>query len=151
MNARRAAPLPARLSRRHEQWLYATAGVLLASGLVWVVQHYFFAGSGEFGDGPSALQAWLLRIHGAAAMGFLIALGSLLPGHVVRGWRARKNHRSGVTVLTLSAVLIVSAYALYYISIEEARPWVSVVHWTVGAVAALCLPLHVRWGRGPKR
>lgn len=151
MTAHRTAPLPARLSRRHEQWLYATAGVLLASGLVWIVQHYFFAGSGEFGDAPSALQAWLLRIHGAAAMAFLIALGSLLPGHVVRGWRARKNHRSGVTVLTLAGVLIVSAYALYYLSSEEARPWVSAVHWAIGVVAALYLPLHVRWGRGRGR
>ena len=152
-NKHAGPPLPARLSRRHEGWLYASAGLLFLSGLAWVIQHYWMAGAGEFGDAAGSLQAWLLRIHGAAAMAFLIALGSLLPGHIVRGWRARRNHRSGMTLLALAAVLIVSAYALYYLSNEDARPWVSALHWVLGMVGAVYLPLHVllgRWSKGER-
>ncbi len=115
--------LPVKLNRRHKRWLYGVASVLAASGIGWLIAHYLLPGSGEFGDSTSASEPWWLRLHGAAAMGFLIALGSLLPGHISRAWQLRRNHRSGLTILGLVALLIVTGYGLYYAGDEQSRPW----------------------------
>lgn len=139
--------LPVRLSLRHKRWLYATAGLLFTSGLGWLIMHYLFAGRGDAGDAPHPSEPWWLRMHGAAAIGFLIALGSLLPGHISRAWQARRNHRSGLFMLMLVAALILTGYGLYYEGDEETRPWISLLHWWIGIAAAAGLPLHAVLGR----
>ena len=135
MTSPQVVRLPVRLSLRHKRWLYVTAVVLLASGLGWLVAHDLLGGRGEFGDAPHPSEPWWLRIHGAAAMGFLIGLGSLLPGHISRAWQMRRNHRSGLSILGMVALLI------------AARPWISCVHWLIGLAAAGMAPLHVVLGR----
>ncbi|MDO3522046.1 hypothetical protein [Ralstonia pseudosolanacearum] len=139
--------LPVRLSQRHKRWLYATGAVLCCSGLGWLVAHDLLGGQGPFGDAPHPSEPWWLRIHGAAAMGFLVALGSLLPGHVARAWQMRRNHRSGLFMLVLAALLVATGYGLYYAGDEQTRPWISCVHWLLGVAAAGVAPLHVYLGR----
>jgi Na+/H+-dicarboxylate symporter len=139
--------LPVRLSPRHQRWLYGAAGILAASGLGWLIAHYLLPGSGAFGDVRNASEPWWLRLHGAAAMGFLCALGSVLPSHSLRAWRQRRNHRSGLSVLGMAALLVATGYALYYVGDEQSRPWFSAIHWIVGLGATVGLPLHVRIGR----
>ncbi|AST31273.2 hypothetical protein AB6Q13_05265 [Ralstonia solanacearum] len=139
--------LPVRLSQRHKRWLYATAAVLCISGLGWLVAHDLLGGQGAFGDAPHPSEPWWLRLHGAAAMAFLVALGSLLPGHVSRAWQMRRNHRSGLFMLGLVLLLIATGYGLYYAGDEQTRPWISCVHWVLGLAAAGMAPLHVYLGR----
>lgn len=139
--------LPMRLSQQHERWIYATGGVLFLSGLGWLIAHFFLAGPGEFGELHHVSEPWWLRLHGAGAMVFLLALGSLFPGHIVRAWQVRKNHRTGLLMLTIMAVLVVTGYGLYYAGDETTRPWISAVHWVVGLAAAAGLLLHVQIGR----
>lgn len=93
------------------------------------------------------VEPWWLRVHGAAAMAFLVALGSLLPGHVSRAWQMRRNHRSGLFMLGLVLLLIATGYGLYYAGDEQTRPWISCVHWVLGLAAAGMAPLHVYLGR----
>lgn len=147
MSRKHEPKLPVRLSRRHERWLYAISGVLFASGLGWLITHYFFAGKGEFADMPNPAEPWWLRAHGAAMMGFLITLGSLLPGHVARAWQVRRNHRSGILMLACIALLLLTGYGLYYASEDQTRAWISVLHWGAGLAAAFALPLHVALGK----
>jgi len=147
MTSPQVVRLPVRLSLRHKRRLYVTAVVLLASGLGWLVAHDLLGGRGEFGDAPHPSEPWWLRIHGAAAMGFLIGLGSLLPGHISRAWQMRRNHRSGLSILGMVALLIATGYGLYYVGDEQARPWISCVHWLIGLAAAGMAPLHVVLGR----
>lgn len=139
--------LPMRLSQQHEHWIYATGGMLFLSGLGWLIAHFFFAGPGEFGELHNPSEPWWLRFHGAGAMVFLMALGSLLPGHITRGWQARKNYHTGLLMLTIMAVLIVTGYGLYYAGDEATRPWISAVHWVVGLTAVVGLLLHVQLGK----
>ena len=139
--------LPMRLSQQHERWIYATGSVLFLSGLGWLIAHFFLAGPGEFGELHHVSEPGWLRLHGAGAMVFLLALGSLFPGHIVRAWQARKNHRTGVLMLAIMAVLVVTGYGLYYAGDETTRPWISAVHWIVGIAAAAGLLLHVQTGR----
>jgi hypothetical protein len=142
------APIvPMRLGKQHETWVYAIGGMLCASGLGWLIAHYFFADGGQFGDGNQVSEPWWLRIHGAAAMGFLIVLGSLLPGHIARAWQLKKNLRTGIFMLLCIALLVLTGYALYYASSETLRPWISAGHWIIGIAATVGLPVHVWLGK----
>jgi hypothetical protein len=141
-----------RLSSRVERWLYVLSATLLLSGVGWLASHYFFTDTGfvaafEFEGAPHPLETWWLRLHGAGVMGFLVALGAVLPRHVVHGWRRRWNHRSGLIMLSLVAALALSGYALYYLSNEQARPWISVVHWLIGLATAGAMIVHVFIGK----
>jgi len=60
--------------------------------------------------------------HGGAAMVTLLLLGALIPVHVMRAWRSRKNRVSGSAMVTFNAVLIVTAFGLYYLGSETLRP-----------------------------
>ncbi len=136
-----------RLSRTHARWVYGIGAALFASGLGWLWDHYLFAGSAEFGEAHAAFEIWWLRLHGAAAMVGLVALGSLFPGHIARAWRARLNRRSGLSMLCIAGLLVVTGYGLYYAGDEETRPWISMVHWNVGLAAAVGLAVHMLLGK----
>ena len=136
-----------RLSERHERWIYLTAAILFLSGLGWLIAHYFLAGPAQFGERHHVSEPWFMRVHGAAVMAFLIALGSLFPGHIVRAWKAKKNRRTGLLLLAILALLIITGYGLYYIADEDMRPWLSLTHWGGGLVVVAGLLLHVVRGR----
>jgi hypothetical protein len=143
-------PPPMRLGRWHERWIYAVAVLLLASGIGWLVDHYFFAGSGDV-ESHGAFEPWWLRLHGAAAMAGLIVFGSLFPGHIARAWRSRLNRRSGLLMLGLVLVLVLSGYGLYYLGDEDTRPWISSVHWIAGIMTTAGMALHIRLGQRATR
>ncbi|MFO1206559.1 MAG: hypothetical protein U1E63_12655 [Burkholderiales bacterium] len=136
-----------RLGALHKAFVYGLAIALAATGLLWLVPHYMLASKASFGASRHPLEPWALRLHGAAAMGFLIALGSMLPVHVRRAWQIRRNTRTGIAMLVGILLLIVSSYLLYYGSDEELRPWISDVHWALGLVLLPFLFLHDRAGR----
>ena len=136
-----------RLSRGHLRWVYASCGLLFASGALWLLFHYFVRVHGEFGERPHALELWWLRLHGAAAMLMLAVLGSLLPIHMRRGWHQRKNLLAGTVLGALALLLVISGYALYYFGSEETRPWISAFHWLLGLGAPLLLVWHIVSGR----
>jgi hypothetical protein len=136
-----------RLSKRHERWVYIICGLLFISGLGWLFAHYFLAVAGEFGEAHHPSEPWWLRLHGAAAMGFLMVLGSLLQAHISRAWHLRKNLASGLFMLGLVMLLVLTGYGLYYVADEQSHPWISTLHWTIGIAAIAGLVLHVKLGK----
>jgi hypothetical protein len=134
-------PLP----RWQRRGLYASLWLLLASGAAWLAVHYTVgAGAAEL---PHPSEHWLMRLHGALAMAALLFLGTLLPGHVPRGWRMQRQRRVGIALWSLLGLLVVSGYALYYFVPEEARPATGIVHSGLGALAVLLLVWHRRGSR----
>jgi len=137
------------------QWqlriVYLATSALVLSGTIWLLLHYFARAQSEFGPVPSAFEHPLLAIHGAAAMAFLIVLGSLLPVHLIRGWNQRRNLWSGITLLTIHAFLIVTGYGLYYFGGDLLRAWLSATHWIVGLSVAGLLAWHIVIGRSGRR
>jgi len=136
-----------RLSRRHRTWVYASFGVLFASGLSWLVAQSWLAGGEAFGESASPLVPWSMKVHGAAAMLVLVVLGTLLPGHVRRAWNARKSRGTGAGVLGLNGLLVASGYALYYAGGEQSRAVMSPLHWIAGLVLPALLAWHVWEGQ----
>jgi Na+/H+ antiporter NhaC len=132
-----------RLKSTFRYWTYAVFSILLLTGAAWLVADWQ----------KDADEAWqqaatsLLMVHGGAAMLALIALGALIPLHLLRAWRARKNLVSGIAVAGVNAVLIVTAFGLYYLGSETVRPWISWIHIAAGFFLALMLPFHILLGR----
>jgi hypothetical protein len=132
-----------RLKSTFRYWTYAVFSVLLLTGAGWLVADW----QKDADDAWQQASANLLMIHGGAAMLALMALGALIPLHLLRAWRARKNLVSGITVASVNAVLIVTAFGLYYLGSETVRPWMSWIHIAAGVFLALMLPLHILLGR----
>jgi hypothetical protein len=124
--------------------LYATFAVLFLTGAVWLVADSLKDSASEFWQEAAAT---LLMLHGGGAMIALMMLGALVPAHMRYGWRKRKNLVTGITVATVNAALIVTAFGLYYLGSEAVRPWMSDVHIALGLAIPVLLVGHIWWGR----
>ncbi|HZE56049.1 MAG TPA: hypothetical protein VE111_22570 [Bradyrhizobium sp.] len=125
--------------------IYAAFAVLLLTGVGWLLADWQKDISGDEFWQQSV--AYLLMVHGGAAMVTLLVLGALIPVHVMRAWRSRKNRASGSAMATFNAILIATAFGLYYLGSETLRPWMSWIHIAAGFSLSLWLPVHIFLGR----
>jgi len=135
-----------RLKSTFRYWTYTVFAALLLTGAAWLVADW----QKDAGEAWQQAAANLLMIHGGAAMLALMALGALIPIHLLRAWRAGKNLVSGSIVASINAVLIVTAFGLYYFGSETVRPWMSWIHIAAGFALASMIPLHIILGRGAR-
>ena len=134
-----------RLDPRMRWLVYGLFGALFATGAVWFAADQLKDGADD--ERWKSIAAWMLMLHGGAAMMALLALGALIPIHMLRGWRARVNRVTGVLAATTNAALIATAFALYYLGSETLRPLISALHLGLGAGFPLLLAIHIRRGR----
>jgi len=125
--------------------LYGVFAVLFTTGGVWLIADWQKSVSGE--DFWQVLAAWLLMLHGGAAMVTLLLLGALIPLHAQRAWRSKRNRLSGSVMVTLNSVLVATSFGLYYFSSETLRPWMSDVHIGAGFCLPALLFVHIVLGR----
>jgi hypothetical protein len=137
-------PVPRPLSPRHRAWIYGLGGILLASGLGWLICHYGLRDPET--DLPHPAEPWWLRVHGAAMLGFLITFGAILPGHLKHGWRYRLNTWSGTVITAVTILLTATGYGLYYLVDDGARSIASLVHSVLGLASTAILGWHVTAG-----
>ena len=69
-------------------------------------------------------------------------VGSVLPGHVRSGWNARRNRKTGIAMLVVMGLLMLSGLLLYYGS-EDAHDAVVLGHWVAGFMAVAAFPIHL--------
>jgi hypothetical protein len=125
--------------------LYATFGMLVLTGGAWLAADRLKdAADGELWQEAAAD---LLMVHGGAAMLALLLLGALAPLHVTPGWRKRRNRAAGIAMVTVNAVLVATAFGLYYAGGEWLRPWISDTHIAVGLSLPALFLVHVLAGR----
>lgn len=134
-----------RLKSSFRYAIYAAFAILFLTGVGWLVADWQKEISGDeiWQQGI----AYLLMAHGGTAMAVLLLLGALIPMHIMRAWRSRKNRISGSVMAAFNAVLIATAFGLYYLGSETLRPWLSWTHIAVGITLCLLFPLHVYLGR----
>ena len=143
MTKRRPGALP-----RWQEWsVYVGFGVLLITGLAWLLLDNFVHVAGEFGPEHHPAQHITLIVHGVVAYGFLIVSGAMLPVHITLGWNTKRNRNSGVAVVTTLLILAATALGLYYLGDEVLRDRVSIIHWIAGVVALPTLLFHALRGR----
>jgi hypothetical protein len=134
------------LSRRHRLTLYSASLLLFVSGTAWAWANHLDE-TAPAGAALRELKPWLLKVHGFSAMAFVLLLGTLLPGHVRRAWHARKNRGNGAFFLSVTSLLTLSGYALYYLGDERWRDATSQLHLWLGVAAPILLFWHIRSGR----
>ena len=119
--------------------------VLVLTGIGWLIaDQRKDAVNSELWQGVAAA---LLMLHGGGAMLTLLLLGALVPLHVQRAWRGRKNRATGATMVALNVLLVVTAFGLYYAGSDVVRPWISDLHIVVGTILPALFVVHVLLGR----
>ncbi len=106
---------------------------------------------GEFGPQKHPWQASVLATHGAFAFLMLLGLGALWLNHVPIGWRSHRSRRIGVTLVVITALMVISGWTLYYAADEQLRPLLGNLHFAVGVMLPLWLVWHVVRGRRERR
>jgi hypothetical protein len=129
-----------RLGKWHRWLMIATLVLVAASGVLWFVLH------DVMDRAPDELLQEILVAHGVTAYACAIAFGSILPLHVMAGWRYRRHLVSGFAVILTLTLLIGSALLLYYGG-EETHAWARLVHIATGFGALLAAPIHIMLGR----
>jgi len=120
------------------QVLYLATALLWLSGAFWLYLSM---------DDPSR-PLWM-KIHGAAAMVFLMLFGMMFVRHVPSGWQQKPQRPSGVSIITVCGVLILTGWGLYYLGADDLRHWTSLLHWGLGLLFPAILALHIWLGRRP--
>ena len=134
-----------RLEPRYRAALYVAFAVLAVTGAVWLVA--------DWRKNPLEPDVWqdiaplMLMLHGGATMITLLLLGALVPLHIRRAWRSKRNRLTGPTMIAINTLLIVTAFGLYYAGSDTLRPWVSDLHIAIGLALPPALLVHVWLGR----
>jgi cation transport ATPase len=134
-----------RLEPRFRFAFYGALAALLVTGIAWLPVERLKDRSND--DLWQETAAYLLMLHGGAAMATLMLLGALVPLHVQRAWRSRRNRMTGTVMVTFSATLIVTAFGLYYLGSEAIRSWASDIHIAAGVSLPVLLLAHILLGR----
>jgi hypothetical protein len=134
-----------RLKHSFRYSIYAAFAVLFLTGAIWLLADWQKDVAGE--EIWQQVAANMLMVHGGTAMLALMLLGALIPMHMLRAWRSSKNRVTGLVMVMFNAVLITTAFGLYYLGSDLVRPWMSWIHLGAGFLLCLMFPLHVWLGR----
>ncbi len=137
------------LDRRFRWALYFAFAALFVTGIIWIAADQLKdSDRAELWQG---IAANMLMIHGGIAMATLLLLGGLFPIHIAPAWRGRINRGTGALMVTVNAVMVVTAFGLYYLGSDALRPWISDLHIGVGIVTPALFVLHIWLGRRRRR
>ena len=139
-----------RLTRLHEWITYLLSAVVFISGIAWLYFFYFVRIEGEYGFEMHPMTNISLVAHGLSALCLLVVLGTLLPIHIARAWRLKKNRTSGAFFFSVFFLLIISGMGLYYLGNEKAQNFASVFHWGLGLLFPILLGWHIYMGKRKK-
>jgi cation transport ATPase len=142
---------PTNLPRWQELAVYVSFGLLLITGIAWLIFDTWVRVPGDFGPEHHPAEHWMLIVHAIGAYAFLVILGAMIPVHIPLGWHQRRNLKSGISLLTIFGLLGLTALGLYYIGDDALRSWTSLIHWAVGLIALPALLIHALRRVTPQR
>ncbi len=127
--------------------VYLIGGALWVSGCAWLCLDQFFAQRGPFGNIPHPLAAPLLLVHGVTAIASLYLFGWITAHHALRWWAAGLRRSSGAVLAGFVALLIVSGFALFFVSSDAWQRYAAAVHDVLGVAVTLFAIRHWFFGR----
>lgn len=123
----------------------------LVTGIAFFILKTWITVEGDFGLEKHPWQFPILKVHAASAFFIMIMFGAFLGSHVQYGWRTGRSRRTGIIMLIVLSIQIVTAYMLYYLSNESLRLVTEYVHLAVGASIVLALVVHIKAALRAKR
>src|SRR5258708_4512809 len=100
------------LSRPLRCALYAVITLLFLTGAGWWIADRLK--DTAYSETSQSVAANLLMLHGGAAMIALLLFGAMFPVHIQQSWHRGKNRSMGSVLLATGAILIATAFGLYY-------------------------------------
>jgi hypothetical protein len=125
-------------------WTYAVFATLAATGVIWLVADMLKNADDELWQ---MIAADMLMLHGMTAMIALVLIGVMIPLHIQRSWRTGKNRVSGAVMIGANAVLVATAWGLYYAGSDLLRTFAIDIHIAVGLALPALAIAHVVLGR----
>lgn len=121
-----------RMPGRQRLAVYVILGLLWLSGGVWLLLDQFFQRQGEFGAMQNPWQPPLLLVHGIVAIGSMYLLGWISARHVLRWWPSRLRRLSGSLLASLLTILVLSGFALFFLTDDRWQHASVVAHDVIG-------------------
>jgi hypothetical protein len=121
-----------RMPRRARLAVYGMFGTLWLSGCVWLVLNQYFESRGPFGRTPHPWEPAILLVHGVAAILSMYVFGWISARHVRRWWAARMRRVSGGILAAGFALLVLSGFALFFVSDDEWQHVAAAAHDVAG-------------------
>lgn len=137
-----------RLGRAQRAVVYVVVGMLWATGAAWLLLHEFLQRSGPFGSTPHPLEPAVLTAHGVLAILAMYLLGWVSARHALRWWLRGLRRWSGGTLAGLLMLLVVSGFALFFVSDDAWQRYAAVVHEVFGLGVLLIAIPHWTGRRG---
>jgi hypothetical protein len=109
-------------------WVYVLLGILWLTGVMWLCLDQFFSARGPFGKTPHPWEQPLVLTHGIIAIASMYLLGWISAKHVSHWWSKRLRRASGSLLCAFLGVLIVSGFALFFISDDRWQRIMAVIH-----------------------
>jgi hypothetical protein len=131
MQLERLAPV-VRMPNRQRAVIYAVLGTLWLTGCLWLLLDQFFSRPGPFGRTPHPWESPILLIHGILAVIGMYLLGWVSARHIVRWWPARLRRWSGGTLSAFLVLLVVSGFALFFVSADRWQRGAALMHDVLG-------------------
>jgi hypothetical protein len=129
--------------------IYAIAGALWLTGCAWLILDRYFTRRGPFGATPHPLEAPLLLLHGIVAILSMCLFGWITARHVLRWWPGGVRRWSGGGLAGFIAVLIVSGFALFFLTDDEWLHYSAASHELLGLAVTLFAARHWFYRRRP--
>ncbi len=133
-----------KLSPRFKTLLYSVCAGTYAGGAIWWAYDRFIRVEGVLGPEHHPAQHWWIRIHAVFAYALLIALGYLIKIHIEPGLRGSRRKKSGLTLLSSLALLILSAFPVLYAMEGPFRSGSAWIHTYLGLGCPLLLVIHLQ-------
>lgn len=131
--------------------LYSLVLLSWCSGIAFFIFSRYVLIEGEFGPEKHPWQFPLLKVHGAAAFIMMLSLGAVITSHVPAGWRTGRHKIFGSILLGSIVFMVLSAWALYYLSSDANRELIGNIHAAVGVFLPFTVLWHVLQGIWSKR
>jgi hypothetical protein len=128
--------------------LYCSLGALWLTGCAWLLLHFFFQRTTDFGVAPHPLQPGLLATHGVLAVAAVFFFGSVAGTHIGDNWGRRFNKGSGLALVIVIGTLTITGLCSYYVTTESVSRAAAVVHEALGVLAIT--PALIHWLRRRK-
>jgi len=96
---------------------------------------------------PGEARVWTAALHTLVSYLMLCLLGILWMVHMRAGWRRRRNHWSGIAMVTLMSVLTLTGVGIFYLGEARASVVASTAHLALGLGIPFLFLYHYLNGR----
>jgi hypothetical protein len=140
-----------RMPRAQRAAVYLIVGVLWISGCAWLCLDQFAAQRVPFGNAPHPLEPPLLLIHGVVSVASLYLFGWIGARHALRWWAGDLRRWSGGVLAAVLALLILSGFALFFLSSDAWQRYAAAAHDVLGVALTLFAVQHWFFGKRSTR